>query len=158
MIGGSSSFCRREPQDKGAATMIKDFEKPERSTPAKWVLVMDDDDLIRFVMRAMLEQAGYKAYVTENGEEAIECFKEAKRCGYPFDAVILDLNVWGSRCGWDTFVALCEIDPGVKAVVMSGSSDDPAMTDYGSYGFKGALAKPFTSDDLEQVMRSVIDG
>ncbi len=123
---------------------------------AKWILVMDDDAVIRSVLRAMLEQAGYKVSLTENGDEALGCYEEARKYGYAFDAVIIDLNIPQGRDGRGTIKKLLEIDPGVKAIAMSGAVSDPAITDYKRYGFKNALKKPFTWKDLEQIVGSLL--
>jgi CheY-like chemotaxis protein len=118
---------------------------------------MDDEEFVRAVTRAMLEQAGYKVYLAENGDEAVGCYEEAKKCGYPFDAVIMDLYVPNGKGGKETIKKLLEIDPRVKAIVMSGAVSDPAITDYKMYGFKSALKKPFTSHDLQQTINLVLD-
>ncbi len=130
----------------------------EQNGRIKWILVMDDDEVIRTVMGAMLEQAGYRVSLTENGDEAVECYEEAKKYGYSFDAVIIDLNIPEGRDGRGTIKKLLEIDPEVKAVAMSGSVNDPAITDFKLYGFKSALKKPFTSNDLVQTMGTVFAG
>ncbi len=122
-----------------------------------WILVMDDEEFIRTVIRFTLEQAGYKVYLAENGDEAIGCYEEARKCGYPFDAVIMDLYVPNGKGGKEAIKKLLEIDPRVKAIAMSGSVSDPVITDCRQYGFKRALKKPFTSDDLQQTINLVLD-
>ncbi len=122
----------------------------------KWVLVMDNDEIMRVVLRAMLEQAGFRIYLTENADEALECYQEALRYGYRFDAVILDLYLYGTLRGKETMARWYEIDPTVKAIAMSGTTDDPAIRDFRSFGFSGALAKPFTTQDLLQTVHRVI--
>ncbi len=130
----------------------------EQNGRTKWILVMDDDEVIRTVMGAMLEQAGYRVSLTENGDEAVGCYEEAKKYGYSFDAVIIDLNIPRGRDGRGTIKKLLEIDPEVKAVAMSGAVSDPAITDFKLYGFKSALKKPFTSSDLVKTMCTVLAG
>ncbi len=124
----------------------------------KWVLVMDDEEVIRTVTRAMLEEAGYNVYLAEDGDEAVGCYEEAKKYGYQFDAVIIDLNIPRGRGGKETIKKLLEIDPRVKAIVMSGAVNDPVVMDFRTYGFKSVLKKPFSSQDLALTMRSVLDG
>ena len=118
---------------------------------------MDDEEFIRTVTRFMLEQAGYKVYLAENGDEAVGCYEEARKCGYPFDAVIMDLYVPNGKGGKEAIKKLLEIDPRVKAIVMSGAVSDPAITDCRQYGFKRALKKPFTSDDLQRTINLVLE-
>ena len=47
------------------------------------VLVMDDEDQVRAVARAMLEGLGYIVECTESGLEAVELFQKRKEAGFP---------------------------------------------------------------------------
>jgi len=51
---------------------------------------------------------------------------------------------------------LLEIDPGVKAIVSSGYSNDPVMADFRKYGFSGVLAKQYQSKQLCEALREII--
>ncbi len=50
---------------------------------------------------------------------------------------------------------LSEVDPAVNAIVVSGYAQDPAMTEYRDYGFKGVISKPFTLEELNATLHSV---
>ena len=56
--------------------------------------------------------------------------------------MILDLTVKRGMGGKDAVRALLKIDPQVNAIVSSGYSNDPVLTDFRAYGFTGSLAKP----------------
>jgi len=58
--------------------------------------------------------------------------------------------------GKDTLQELQKIDPRVKAIVTSGYSNDPVMSQYQKYGFKGMLTKPFNFDELNIIIRQVL--
>ncbi len=120
------------------------------------VLVMDDQEVIRMLLSVMLVAFGYEAHLISNGEDAIASYRKAKESGNPFDAVIIDLNIPGGMDGRETIRKLLEIDPDVKAIVSSGLTDDPAMINHRSYGFRGALQKPYTINELRQVLQEVI--
>ena len=122
------------------------------------VLVMDDDELIREVSGEMLKLLGYDAVFAENGGQAIEIFSKAKAAGEPFDAVILDLTVPGGLGGKDTLIKLREIDPGVRAIVSSGYSKDPIMSEYHEFGFCGVIAKPYRVAEFSRVVKAVVSG
>ncbi|MBW8003160.1 MAG: response regulator, partial [Planctomycetes bacterium] len=79
-----------------------------------------------------------------------------KKAGRPFDAVILDLTVPGGMGGKLAIEKLLKIDPGIKAVVSSGYSNDPIMTEYRKYGFCGVVAKPYKIKELSETLYSVI--
>ncbi len=60
--------------------------------------------------------------------------------------------------GKDAVNKLLEIDPEVKAIVSSGYSDDPVLSNFQEYGFKGMMPKPFTSQSLSKVLHEVLKG
>lgn len=124
---------------------------------AKKVLVLDNDESMRTVMSFFLGRAGYESYLTEDRDEALESYREALKHGHPFDAVILDWNSRGGSGIKETVKKLFEIDPDAKVIVSSCVLDGPPRTDISEYGFRGALAKPFTSDELEQVVQAVVN-
>ena len=121
------------------------------------ILIMDDEIQIRKVLGEMLETCGYSYQTTKNGEEALKIFCQAQEIGFPFSAVILDLTVPGGMGGKDVIGQLLTIDPQVRAIVMSGYSNDPVLANYQEYGFKGRVAKPFNLVDLSVVLNSVLE-
>ena len=58
--------------------------------------------------------------------------------------------------GEQTIRELIKIDPDVKAIVCSGYFDDPVITNFEEYGFKGAMPKPYQKADLEIVLKKVL--
>ena len=73
---------------------------------------------------------------------AIELYKKANEEGEPFEVVILDLTIPGGMGGKEAVQKLREINPDLKAVVSSGYSNNPIMSEYKSYGFNDVVAKP----------------
>ncbi len=120
------------------------------------ILLMDDKEMVRKVSGKMLESVGYELTLAKDGAEAIDLYKKAKKAGRPFDAVILDLTVPGGMGGKLAIEKLLEIDPGIKAVVSSGYSNDPIMTEYRKYGFCGVVAKPYKIQELIETLYSII--
>ncbi len=120
------------------------------------VLVMDDEDILRELMQQVLTHLGYETVQARDGAEAIDLFKKAVDIGMPFDAVILDLTIPGGMGGKDVIKRLIEIDPGVRAIVSSGYSNDPVMADFKKYGFKGVMIKPYKGSELSKALRDVL--
>jgi len=122
------------------------------------ILVMDDEKLLKELLGRMLKIIGYEAEFTEDGDEAVRLYKEAQENRKPFDALILDLTIPGGMGGKDTVRELLEVNPGVKAIVSSGYSDDPVLANFQEYGFKGKLPKPFEPVSLGKVLHDVLQG
>ena len=122
----------------------------------KKILFMDDEDFILTVVGKMAEKLKCKIVKVKNGDEAINEYGKAKDSGAPFDLVILDLTVPGGMGGMETISELKKIDPGVKALVTSGYSSDPVISNYEEHGFLGVIAKPFMYEDFAEILRTVI--
>jgi CheY-like chemotaxis protein len=133
-----------------------DEKREEIVTGQGRVLVMDDEDYIRELASAMLSKLGYEVAAAKDGQIAVDLYKQAIDEGSPFDAVILDLTVPGGMGGKETIKRLNEIDKNVRAIVSSGYSNDPVISNYTHYGFRGAVQKPYLLQEMSQVLRSVI--
>ncbi len=127
--------------------------KPDKK---KKVLLMDDEALINLATGKALADLGYDVEYATDGSEATEMYKSALKGGKPFDVVIMDLTIPGGMGGKETVEKLIEIDPEVKAIVSSGYSDDPVMSEFGDYGFKGVIAKPYEIKELAEAINKVI--
>jgi DNA-binding NtrC family response regulator len=92
-----------------------------------------------------------------NGSEAIDKFIKAREKGRPFKAVIMDLTIPGGMGGVEINQKLREIDTDVKTIVSSGYSNDPAMSEYTKYGFKGVIAKPYKIYEMSDVLFRVLN-
>jgi CheY-like chemotaxis protein len=122
------------------------------------ILVMDDDEVVRDVAGEILRNIGYEVEFARDGAEAIELYKQAKGSNKPFDVVLMDLTVPGGMGGKEAIRKLLEIDPEVKAIVSSGYSHEPIMSDYNQYGFSAAIAKPYKVQELSEIFHKVIMG
>jgi len=120
------------------------------------VLVMDDEEVIRLVAKEMLRELGHEADFADKGEDAIEAYQKARDAGRPYDVVILDLTIRGGMGGEEAVRHLREIDPGVKAVVSSGYSDDGALSSHRDQGFQVFLKKPYNIVDLQHTLDALL--
>jgi two-component system cell cycle sensor histidine kinase/response regulator CckA len=138
-------------------------EFAEASTSAKEILtgtgrilVMDDEEIVRNAVGRMLEHIGYEVTLASKGAECIDLYKNSKDAGKPFNAVILDLTIPGELGGKETIKQLLELDPKVKAIVSSGYSNDPIMSEYEKYGFRGMMAKPFKLAEVSHLLHDLL--
>ncbi len=120
------------------------------------VLVMDDDKMVCDVAGGMLRHLGYQVDFAENGEAALEKYREAMGSGKPFDVVIMDLTIPGGMGGRSAIALLLSLDPGAKAIVSSGYSEDPVMANYEKFGFRGCIKKPYRVSELGRILLEVM--
>jgi signal transduction histidine kinase/ActR/RegA family two-component response regulator len=129
---------------------------PEVSPRCGRILVMDDEEPVREVVGASLQGMGHEVVLVGDGAQAVEVYEKSKALGRPFDAVILDLTVKGGIGGREAISQLLQLDPGVRAIVMSGYSSDTVLMNPESHGFQGVLTKPFNSAELREVLAQVM--
>ena len=78
------------------------------------ILIIDDDEQIRLMLKGALEDEGYEVRVTSNGKEGLQCWQNG-----PFDLVITDL-LMPEKEGLETIVELRRESPTTKIIAVSG--------------------------------------
>jgi CheY-like chemotaxis protein len=154
-LGKGSVFTIYLPASRQRPEPLPD-KKDRGSEKRGRVLVMDDEEVVRKVAGELIAALGHRVELVRHGEEAIAAYEKARDSGVPFDAVILDLTIRGGMGGMETLQKLKERDPGVKAIVSSGYSDDSILAEYTKQGFAGVLSKPYSLDGLRTTLNEVI--
>jgi CheY-like chemotaxis protein len=141
-----------------AALAVEDAKAagPRGNPQRRKLLVMDDEEPVRELCGKALQMMGHEVELVENGQSALDTYGMARKQGRPFDAVFLDLTIRNGLGGRETILALRQIEPCVKAVVMSGYAGDPVMEEHVRHGFAGALVKPFGIEKLRNVLSQVL--
>jgi len=121
------------------------------------ILVMDDNPAIQKSARKFLEHLGCEVSIASNGPEAISLYKKLLAEKKTFNLVILDLNIPGGMGGEETLRKLLEVDPDTNAVISSDFLNETIIVYFLNRGFKAALLKPFSLDELEFILRETID-
>ena len=126
-------------------------EHPAAAEPACQagrILVMDDEEILRETISAMLQHHGYETTLAANGAEALRLFAASAESGAPFAAVIVDLTVPGGMGGREVVAEIRKRDKDIPVFVASGYTDDPILAQPQEYGFTASITKPFTRKDL----------
>jgi PAS domain S-box-containing protein len=120
------------------------------------ILLMDDEEQLRILCEQMLAHLGYEVKSVADGHAAVSAYQQAMDDGNPFGMVILDLTVISGMGGKDALRELHRLDPDVRAVVSSGYSEDPVMTDPQRFGFATVLPKPYALKELSAVVAKIL--
>ncbi|HZC67823.1 MAG TPA: ATP-binding protein, partial [Nitrospirales bacterium] len=130
-------------------------EPPARAVPSgegEAILVVDDEEILRVVARAALEQAGYVVLEAEEGASALEIFRQEHA---RIAAVLLDIKMPG-REGTEVFEDLRGFDPNVPVIFCSGSISEKKGTALTRGGAKAFLHKPYSASELTDIVRRVL--
>ncbi|MES2694218.1 MAG: response regulator, partial [Verrucomicrobiota bacterium] len=126
-------------------------------SPAAWqgrgtVLVVDDDETVRSTAAAMLKKLGFDVALVADGCEAVEVFR-----GTPerFTLVLMDLTM-PHLDGRQAFAELRRLRADVRVVLMSGFSEEEAISQFTGKGLAGFLQKPFQHEDLSAAARAAL--
>ncbi len=133
-----------DPAPNGSPRTEPDSPEPSRGR----VLVMDDETAILELTARVLRIRGYDVETVLDGESAVTVYRAAMDAGCRFDLMILDLTVPDKMGGYDAFKAIRTFDPGVKAIVSSGYSNEPIVTHFREYGLAGVAPKPYKLMEL----------
>jgi DNA-binding NtrC family response regulator len=117
----------------------------------KTVLVVDDDAMIRGLVRAVLQREALEIEEAQTGHEAIKRLKEKR-----YDAVVLDIMM-GDGSGHEVLEALAEQRPNVKCVVVISAMSAPNIENIASLNVHAKLRKPFDINDLLQAVRQCVE-
>ena len=117
------------------------------------ILVIEDDDILRSLMRKMLTRAGYEVVEAGDGRRATELYKERA-----IDLVVTDLFMPETE-GMEVIRDLRHADPTAKIIAISGGSSFDSI-DYLEMarliGAARTLNKPFGASELLETVRQLL--
>jgi CheY-like chemotaxis protein/anti-sigma regulatory factor (Ser/Thr protein kinase) len=130
----------------------------EASSPAvagkgELILLVDDEPAMREFGSEILEEYGYRVVLANNGEEALQVFKDREGA---IDLVVLDLVMPGMD-GGQTFLEMKKVRDDVKAFFCTGFTSDQVITGLFEEERLRAIKKPFKAMDFLTMVREVID-
>jgi two-component system, cell cycle sensor histidine kinase and response regulator CckA len=108
------------------------------------ILVVDDEVTVQEITQVTLEVHGYRVITASDGIEAIALYAEHK---HDINVVLLDMMM-PLLDSATTIRTLRKLNPQVNIIAMSGLATNEAITRTMSEGVKAFLAKPFTADEL----------
>ncbi len=113
------------------------------------VLVVDDEEIVRYTIEMILEHLGHQAHCVGEGNSGLKAL-ETKH----FDAAIVDIRMPGLD-GIDFLSLAWEIQPGIPVIMVSGHASEEIRDKVLQAGALAFLAKPFQISDLEQLLKKI---
>ena len=121
----------------------------------KRVLVVDDDELVRRILRRVLELDGHTVEEANDGQAAVVMFELS-----PADLVIVDM-IMPRKEGVETLKELRRLSPGVPVIAISGGGGgDPApyLEAAQKLGASAVMQKPLDFNRLLRTVDSLLGG
>jgi PAS domain S-box-containing protein len=141
------------PLIKAQATKAKKKEDIPFLLGSGVILMGEDDTTVRQLTRQLLEDAGYTVIEAFDGEDVIAKFNDNKE---RIDLLLLD-TVMPKKDGKEAYEIISRIRPGVKALFMSGYSEDIIHKRGIIQNGLNFIAKPVAPNALLKKIKAVLD-
>ncbi|MEK5237415.1 response regulator [Paenibacillus sp. FSL L8-0470] len=142
-----------QPPDESDRKPLQTDATTDNHTPAPIrVLVGEDDNVSRRLMKQMLEALGFFADLAENGTEVLAALEQT-----PYDLLFLDLRI-PFKEGWETVqdIKTKVIDKQTVIIAMTANVSKETMQRCLSSGMDDFIAKPVRSEDIKQVIQKYV--
>jgi two-component system, cell cycle sensor histidine kinase and response regulator CckA len=153
--GAGTTFKIYLPRDLDASlpAVITSAMMPKRSTGSETILVVEDEEALREVVKRILEASGFAVLTAAGGRQAIST--AAQHAG-DIHLLVTDV-VMPAMSGRALAQELSKARPALRVLFMSGYTDD-AIIHHGVLEAETPfLSKPFTAGDLTWKVREVLD-
>ena len=117
------------------------------------ILIVDDEDHIRNLVRDMLTAAGYAIITAGDGESALVRYGENRTS---IDMVLMDLGMPGMG-GWECLKQLRTLDPGVRVMITTGYGGEDLPERARQAGASRLIGKPYQMEELYRNVREILD-
>jgi two-component system, cell cycle sensor histidine kinase and response regulator CckA len=153
-VGIGSTFKAYLPAVDAPAELPAGTTQPPARRGSETVLLVEDEDGVRALMRQVLHKHGYNVLESRHGGEALlMCERHSGKIDLLLTDVVLE-----QMSGRELAERLIKVRPEMKVLYVSGYADD-AIVHHGVLNAGVAfLQKPFTTEALARKIRYVLDG
>jgi CheY-like chemotaxis protein len=117
----------------------------------KTILILDDEEVVRKVLRAMLESRGYRALEAPDGAEALRLLKEERP-----HLILVDLTMPGMSGIQFVETLRKQAEMPVPFIILTGTDPSEIEKSSKALGASSFLQKPFSRDELLQKVEAVL--
>ncbi|MDA3812419.1 MAG: cache domain-containing protein [Spirochaetaceae bacterium] len=133
-------------------TIRTEIDKNILLTGAGRILLVDDEEIIRFTGKNLLEDMGYTVVLAENGKKAVELFTLKNK---EIDLVLMDM-IMPEMNGREAFFKMKAIDPDCKVIIISGFARNENIEEMKEAGLLDYIKKPFMDVTLYEVIEKYL--
>jgi signal transduction histidine kinase/ActR/RegA family two-component response regulator len=130
-------------------------EKPKTIAPRTFdhsqpkILVVDDEESIRELLRDLLESVGCRVYLAPGGREALGLFE-----AHQFDAIFTDVGMPGMS-GWELAHAIRKRNETVPIAVITGWGEAVGSNEQREANVDWVITKPFKAERITELAADV---
>ena len=132
--------------------MNTDASSQSQQTESHTVLLVDDEQMVLEVGKAILQRLGHEVVTAESGEEALEKFDQCKDA---IGCVVLDLTMPGMG-GKEAFGRLRELAPGLPIIISSGLSAEQVSAQFEDGPTTAFIQKPYQVAELSSTIQNIL--
>jgi len=121
------------------------------SSGQKNILIIDDEESIRFTFSYLLADQGYRVDVAATPQEALSCLERSD-----YDLIFLDILL-GSHSGISTLKKIKKSYPATPVIMVTGAPDNDSVSEAIGIGAVAYLPKPVRLDTLITVTRKTLN-
>ena len=153
-VGRGTTFRIRLPAARDGARQEPAGEPPAitlvpQRPGATRILVVDDEENVRQLLRDVLESEGYRVRLATGGREALGLLENEE-----FDAVFTDVGMQGMS-GWELARAVREADASMPVAVITGWGDAVGSAERSAARVDWVVSKPFDAAQILAIAREV---
>ncbi len=142
-----------------ADVSCEDKSRMQAAPPVPWkgtgtVLLVEDEEQILHLAKEMLEELGFTVITASNGREGLQMYHEN---AFDIGLVITDMGMPVMN-GYEMFRELKSIRADLPIIVSSGFGDADVTSRIALEDIAGLIGKPYSYDQLREVLKSVVDG
>jgi PAS domain S-box-containing protein len=123
------------------------------SAGSETILLVEDEETVRVIMRSLLEESGYRVLEAIDGEDGLRLFKENRG---KINLVLSDI-IMPKMQGREMYEEIKKIAPDIKILFISGYPADFIDQKSFSENEKNVIDKPVIPDELLRKIREVLD-
>jgi PAS domain S-box-containing protein len=151
-VGQGTTFKVYLPRDHAGANSEIESEAAEPWQGSGTILLVEDEEMVRAVANSLLSLLGFTVIEASNGKEALELYR-LNACDITL--VVTDVGM-PIMDGYTLFRELKRFDAGLPIIVSSGFGESVVTTRIAKEEIDGQVCKPYTFEQLRDVVKSVL--